>query len=231
MPYAQASSAAADIVEETVRKKPDASIALPAGRTPEALLSELAERNRQGRFSFASVRFFLLAEFEGIPPDDARSCTASLRKRLIDVTDADPANLIVPSAENIDALDEIIESQGGLDLAVLGLGRAGQIAYNEPTTQFASPSHRQKLSPGTCRSLLELYGGELNVPQYAYTIGIRTIVSARNIVVMAFGTEKADAVFKMLYARDDSLVPAAFLQIPADVIVFADADAASKLTE
>ncbi len=231
MPYGQASSAVADIVEETVRHKPDALIALPAGRTPDALYRELSERNKQGRCCFASVRFFLLAEFEGISPDDERSCAASLRERLIDVTDADPTKLIVPSTDNIDALDEIISSQGGFDLVVLGLGRAGQIAYNEPTTQFASPSHRQKLSPGTCRSLLELYGGELNVPQYAFTLGIRTIVSARKIVVMAFGDEKADAVFKMLYARDDSLVPAAFLQIPADVTVFADADAASKLTE
>ena len=231
MPYAQASSAVADIVEETVRQKPDAVIAVPAGRTPDALYRELVERNKKGRVSFSSVRFLLLTEFEGVPPEDERSCAGSLMRRLIGVTDADPTNLIIPSAENLDSLDERIAALGGLDLAVLGIGRAGQIAYNEPATPYSSPCHRQKLSPGTCRSLLELYGGELNVPQYAYTVGIKTIVSARRVLVMAFGAEKADAVFKMLYARDDSLVPAAFLQIPAEVTVYADGDAAAKLTE
>ena len=229
MPYEQASAAVADIITRTLAEKPDALIALPAGRTPEALYKELVKRYEEGKLSFSSARLVLLTEFEGIPPSDEKSCTASLKSRLIDRTDVQLSNCIFPSAENIDRLDELISSSGGLDLVVLGLGPAGQIAYNEPTTQFSSPSHRQKLSPGTCRSLIELYGGELNVPDYAYTLGIRTIVSARNIVVMAFGEEKADAVFKMLYARDDSLVPAAFLQIPSNVNVYADAGAATKL--
>ena len=229
MPYEQASAAVADIITRTLAEKPDALIALPAGRTPEALYKELVKRYEEGKLSFSSARLVLLTEFEGIPPSDEKSCTASLKSRLIDRTDVQLSNCIFPSAENIDRLDELISSSGGLDLVVLGLGPAGQIAYNEPTTQFFSPSHRQKLSPGTCRSLVELYGGELNVPVYAYTLGIRTIVSARNIVVMAFGEEKADAVFKMLYARDDSLVPAAFLQIPSNVNVYADAGAATKL--
>ncbi len=229
MPYEQASAAVADIITRTVAEKPDALIALPAGRTPEALYKELVKRYEEGKLSFSSARLVLLTEFEGIPPSDEKSCTASLKSRLIDRTDVQLSNCIFPSAENLDRLDEMLSSSGGLDLVVLGLGPAGQIAYNEPTTQFSSPSHRQKLSPGTCRSLVELYGGELNVPVYAYSLGIRTIVSAKNIVVMAFGEEKADAVFKMLYARDDSLVPAAFLQISSHVTVYADAGAASKL--
>ena len=229
MPYEQASSVVADMICDIVMKKPNALIAVPAGRTPDALFSELAARCGEGTVSFSKARFVLLTEFEGIPPDDERSCTFSLMDRLIEKTDAEPDNCIFPSGENIDSLDAMIESLGGLDLAVLGLGRAGQIAYNEPATPFTAPSHRQKLSPGTCRSLIELYGGELNVPAYAYTVGIKTIVSARAIAVMAFGEEKAEAVFKMLYARDDSLVPAAFLQIPPAVTVFTDEAAASKL--
>ena len=231
MPYEKAASAVADMIAETLSSKADAVIAVPAGRTPDALYKELALRCSEGAISLSEARLVLLTDFEGIPRDDERSCVRSVRKRLIDRTDADPANFIFPSEDNIDCLDEIIGSLGGLDLAILGLGRAGQIAYNEPATQFTSPSHRQKLSPGTRRSLIELYGGELNVPEYAYTIGIRTIVSARRIVVMAFGADKADAVFKMLYARDDSLVPAAFLQIPSEVTVYADSSAASKLSE
>lgn len=231
MPCRQASSAVADIIAETLAEKPDALIALPSGQTPDALYRELVQRYADGKLSFNSARLVLLAEFEDISPESAMCCRTSLISRLIDKTDAQISNCLFPSAENVERLDGLISSLGGIDLAVLGLGRKGQIAYNEPTSQFSSPSRRQKLSPATCRTLIELYGGELNVPAYAYTLGIKTIVSAKNIVVMAFGAKKADAVYKMLYARDDSLVPAAFLQVPAEVTVFADEEAAKKLSE
>ena len=229
MPYDQAASAVADMISETVACKPEALIALPSGRTPSALYEELVRRYEDGRLSVSSVRLVLIAEFESTGPERGICLADSLKARLIDKTDVKLKNCIFPSFENIDRLDDIIASSGGLDLAVLGLGREGQIAYNEPTAQFSSPSRKQKLSPASCRTLSELYGGELNLPAYAYTLGIKTIVSAKKIAVMAFGEEKADAVFKMLYARDDSLVPAAFLQIPANVTVFADKAAASKL--
>lgn len=219
------------MLTEILAEKPGAVIALPAGRTPDALYNEIVRRVKEDSLSLSSAKLVLLSEFEGVSPEDPISCVYSLRSRLIDRTDVKLSNCIFPSEENIDRLDEIIIAAGGIDIAVLGLGRAGQIAYNEPTTQFSSPSHRQKLSPGTCRALLETYGEECKIPYYAYTLGIKTIVSAKKIIVMAFGEEKAEAVFKMLYARDDSLVPAAFLQIPAEVTVFADKAAASKISE
>ena len=227
----EASGKVADLVVETVKACPGAMIALPAGRTPEELYRELVHRFRAGEVSFSETRFLLLTEFETAGPEDPVSCRKSVEDRFLARVDARPDRILVPSGENIQKLDQLIDDAGGIALAILGIGQNGHFAYNEPTTQFSSPSHRQKLSPGTRRKLLEIYGGELNVPEYAWTVGIRSIVSAGTIVVMAFGEEKAGPVFKMLYARDDSLVPAAYLQIPRDVRVYLDAAAASQISE
>ena len=92
----------ADIITRTVAEKPDALIALPAGRTPEALYKELVKRYEEGKLSFSSARLVLLTEFEGIPPSDEKSCTASLKSRLIDRTDVQLSNCIFPSADESD---------------------------------------------------------------------------------------------------------------------------------
>ena len=137
MPYDQAASAVADMISETVACKPEALIALPSGRTPSALYEELVRRYEDGRLSLSSVRLVLIAEFESTGPERGICLADSLKARLIDKTDVKLKNCIFPSIENIDRLDDIIASSGGIDLAVLGLGREGQIAYNEPTAQFS----------------------------------------------------------------------------------------------
>lgn len=123
----------------------------------------------------------------------------------------------------------MIAAQGGLDLAVLGLGINAHIGYNEPATPFDSLTHVQKLTAATKRQLATRFGGEENCPEFAVTMGIKTLVSARSIMLLAFGEHKADAVFKMLYGRNDSVIPAAFLQIPLNVTVYLDKEAAQKL--
>ena len=229
LPEAEAVNAVADLLAEKLQTDPESLIALPAGRTPDLLYRELVRRYHSGKLHFPRARFVLLTEFDRMNENDPRSCRSSLMERFLGKVDADPERCIFPGAENIETLDELLSDMGGIDLAVLGIGRNGHFAYNEPTTPFNSPSHRQKLSPGTQRSLRERFGEDTDIPQYAFTVGIRSIVSAGTIAVMAFGREKAAPVFKMLYARDDSLVPAAFLQIPRDVRVYIDEAAASEI--
>ena len=94
---------------------------------------------------------------------------------------------------------------------------------------FDSLTHRQKLTDKTRAQLAASFGSAEAVPEYAWTMGIKTLVSARKILVLAYGEEKAWAVFQMLYARDDSVIPAAFLQVPAEVTVLVDSAAAQKL--
>lgn len=167
-----------------------------------------------------------MTEFEG---ETGENSSRRSIERLAAETDLDLNNCVFLTGENFSAYDDIISAAGGLDLAVLGLGMNAHIGYNEPATPYSSITHVQKLTAPTRRQLAAAFGGEENVPERAFTMGIKTIVSARQIMVIALGAEKAQPVFDMLYGRDDSVVPAAFLQMPPEVTVYLDPAAAEKL--
>ena len=111
---------------------------------------------------------------------------------------------------------------------MLGIGNNAHIGLNEPATQWDTRCRIQKLTEKTRRQYSWMFP-EMPVPEKAVTMGIRTLTSARNILVVALGEEKAPATFSMLYARDDSVIPAAFLQLPRNVTVYADPAAAKSL--
>ena len=215
---------AAAQIKKIVERRSDAVIAVSADPDVLVLCDELAAMYGRGEISFSKARFFSLCEFEG-----NGLCRAELKKRLLDVTDAAEENCFFLSEDDIDGVESRIEALGGLDLAVLGIGADGRIGFNEPATPFGSRTHVQLLAPATRRELAPIFGGEDKVPEKGVTMGIKTITLAREIVLAAFGGERAEPVFKMLYGRDDSVVPAAFLQIPMNVAVYLDEEAAKKL--
>lgn len=172
------------------------------------------------------MRVFTVTEFEG---DAGEQSSRRSIERLIEKTDLKIENCVFLSKENFGSYDDMISAAGGIDMAVLGLGANAHIGYNEPATPYASRTHVQKLTEPTRRQLAESFGGVENVPERAYTMGIKTLVCARQIVVIALGEEKAEPVFKMYYGRDDSVVPAAFLQLPSEVTVYLDPAAAEKI--
>ena len=143
----------------------------------------------------------------------------------------DPEKLHIPHADEPAAYDALIKRAGGLDLALPGLGRNARVGFNEPATQFDSNTHVQKLTDKTKRELAPLFGGEDKVPPRGVTMGFQQLCFAREILVVALGAEKSAAVFHMLYGRDDSVYPAAFLQLPPNVTVWADPAAAKQLGE
>ena len=218
---------AAGQIRDLLREKPEAVLALAAGRTLAPLYAELAGLCRAGELSLRQARVFAVTEYENCPKE--LSCRCALETALLETTDLAPENCRFLSAESAEDFDEAIRSAGGLDLAVLGLGDNGHIGYNEPATPYASRTHRQKLTDATRRQLAGQFGGEDKVPAYAWTMGIKTLVEAGQILVLAFGEEKAKPAFQMLYARDDSYVPAAFLQLPPNVTVYLDRAAAAKI--
>lgn len=209
-----------------LREKPDANLALCAGRTAEKLFKRLADLCKVGAMSLARARVFTVTEFESDAGD--LSSRRSI-ERLAAETDLDVNNCVFLTGDNYTEFDDMISAAGGLDLVVLGLGMNAHIGYNEPATPYSSLTHVQKLTAPTRRQLAEAFGGEENVPERAYTMGIKTLVMAKQIMVIALGTEKAEPVFNMLYGRDDSVVPAAFLQVPSEVNVYLDPAAAEKL--
>ena len=220
-------AAAADQIAQLAASKPQAVLAFAAGETMVPLFEALADRCREGRLSLKDCRLFSVAEYVGAKEE--QTCRNMLEKQLLEKTDLKAENCHFLSEETAADYDEEIASAGGLDLAVLGLGINAHIGFNEPATPFASLTHRQKLTDATKRQKAARFGSVEAVPDYGLTMGIKTLVEAREIMLLAFGEEKAEAAFKMLYGRNDSAVPAAFLQIPSQVTVYLDEAAGAKL--
>ena len=218
---------AADKVCSLLREKPDAALTLAAGRTMFPLWELLCEAAAGGEADFSAARFFQTAEFLGVPEE--KSLRRLTEERLLRKIGIPEENCFWLTEENAGRCDEAIRRCGGLDLAVLGLGGNAHIGYNEPGTQFCTGCRVQKLTGKTKQQLAWLFPDAASVPEKAVTMGIRTLTQAKEILVLAVGEEKAKAVFDMLYARDDSVIPAAFLQIPANVTVYADPAAGSRL--
>ena len=218
---------AVDRVARLLSENPEAVLAFSTGRTMRALFAALARRAGEGGMSLEKARVFAVTEFEDA--DETMTARAQLMRELVDVTDLREENCHFLSAEAAEDYDEQIAACGGLDMAVLGLGVNAHVGYNEPAVPFDSRTHRQKLTDKTRAQLAGQFGSAEAAPAYAWTMGVKTLVSARQILVLAYGEEKAWAVFQMLYARDDSVIPAAFLQIPPEVTVLVDPAAARKL--
>ena len=220
-------SQAADRLAALLEQKPEAVLAIAAGETMTPLFAELVRRCADGALSLARCRLFSVAEYLDAP--EGLRCADQLRAELVARTDLQEESCRFLCAENLERYDDWIARAGGLDLALLGLGTNAHIGFNEPATPFASRSRRQKLTEATRRQKAARFGGEAQVPDYGLTMGIKTITQAREILLLAFGEEKAEAAFRMLYGRNDSAVPAAFLQIPSCVTAYLDPAAAAKL--
>lgn len=218
---------AADQIQSLLREKPAAVLALACGRSMQPLFEEVARRCAAGKMSLAEARVFAVTEFEDCPRE--LSCRGELERELLARTDLQPENCYFPDTGSGADYEARIAAFGGLDLAVLGLGDNAHFGYNEPATPYDSRTHRQKLTDATRRQLAWRFGSEEAVPAFAWTMGVKTVLEARQILVLAFGEEKAKPAFQMLYARDDSFVPAAFLQLPLNVTAYLDPAAAAKI--
>lgn len=227
--YERAAQLAADRICALIEIKPDAVLALSGGKSTVTLYKELKKRYNANKLSLKSVKLFLVADYIGLEENDPRLYRSELKKALIETTDIRMENCFFIDDKNFSEYDALIAAAGGIDLCVLGIGRNAHIGFNEPATQFNTFSHRQKLTDKTRREKADAFGGEDKVPEYGVTMGIKTITQARDIIVLAFGEDKKGPVFQMLYARDDSVFPAAFLQLPLNVTVIADKAAAELL--
>lgn len=217
---------AADDICALLSEKPDSAFTFAGGRTMPPLWEELSQRVNEGSVSFARARFFQTAEFLDVPGE--HTFRRQLEEQFLSKTDLRPEACFWLDGASPEACDEAIAGAGGLDFAVLGIGSNAHIGLNEPATQWDTRCRIQKLTEKTRRQYAWMFP-EGEVPEKAVTMGIRTLTSARNILVLSVGEEKAPATFSMLYARDDSVIPAAFLQLPRDVIVYADPEAAKNL--
>jgi len=233
--YAEMSAAAAAIVAETVKRNPRIAISVPTGGTPVGMFDDLIARVESGDLSFAETDIFCLDEYVGATPEDGNSLTGWLKKAFLDHIDA-PAGKIhmLPStARDLTAAaaqyEAAISAAGGLELAVIGLGPNGHIAYNEPGSTLDSRTHVLTLTPESIAQASGYFEGR-SVRTEAITVGVATILEARNIVVIVSGASKADILYRTLREKPTTDVPASFLQLAKNpVLVIADQASAARL--
>jgi glucosamine-6-phosphate deaminase len=230
----EACQRAARIVARLIRGKPDAALALPTGSTPRGIYAELARLHREEGLSFARASAFNLDEYVGIPAEHPGSFRRAMREGLYRHVDLPPAQAHAPDGEAADLpaacarYEGEIAAAGGLDLALLGLGTDGHIAFNEPTSSFSSRTRLKTLADETRAANQGTFGPE-PVPRHALTMGIATILEARRCLLVAFGAAKAAAVAKMIEGPLTALVPASALQLHPHATVIVDDAAAEGL--
>ena len=211
---------AAAAVAELAEKKPDAVIGITEVDMPESFFAAL----RESGVSFAGVTFCNACELSGEAGKGAQSQAAKLKALLYDAMQ--PKAVLLPTVEDYDAA---IRAAGGMDLVILGLGERGHIAYDEPGVDFGAPTHENKLADVTRKALAESFGGLESTPTHGVTMGIATILAAKQVMLLVSGEEKANAAQKTLEGRPETFIPASFLQLHTDVSVYMDSAAASKL--
>jgi glucosamine-6-phosphate deaminase len=222
-----------------IRAKPDAVLGLATGSTPRGIYAELVRLHREENLCFARVRTFNLDEYFSLSPDAPQSFARFMREQLFDHVDIAPQNWHIPDGrartiEQIErdcaAYEEKIREVGGLDLQLLGIGRNGHIGFNEPGSAKSSRTRAVVLDSQTRSDAADEFFGFENVPVRALSMGIATVLEAREIVLVASGEPKADIVALALEGKITSKVPASFLREHPNTTFWLDSRAASSLS-
>jgi glucosamine-6-phosphate deaminase len=226
---------AAAKIASVVAKKPAAVIGLATGSSPQGIYAELGRRVAAGEISFAQARGFALDEYVGIPDGHPESYAKVIERDVVVPLGFDPARVRVPDGRATDLefaakeYDAAIRAAGGVDVQILGIGANGHIGFNEPTSSFASRTRIKTLAPRTREDNARFFDSLDDVPTHCMTQGLGTILEARELVLVAQGERKADAVAASVEGPLSSFVPASALQLHEHAIVIVDRAAASKL--
>ena len=227
---------AADQLQQAVCAKPACVLGLATGATPIPLYRELIRREQAGLMDFSRVRSVNLDEYKGLAPDHPQSYRRFMQENLFDHISIRPENTIVPDglAADIPAMCEAYEHQiedwGGVDIQLLGLGHDGHIGFNEPCDHFPVMTHEVKLTEMTRDANKRFFDSLEDVPTSAITMGIGTVMSARKILMIVTGADKAEILHQVFFGSVKPEVPGSILQFHPDVTVICD-EAAARFVE
>ncbi len=208
----------AEAMAGQLRAKPDSTLGLPAGRTPLGCYRVLSEWSRLGKLDWSSAKCFGLDEYVDVADD--MSFAHYLNSNLYVHTNLPVERRFNPLA--VDDYESLILSEGGLDLIVVGIGRNGHIAFNEPGTPRLSWTHCTWLTESTRQANAAIFGSSDKVPITALTMGLQTILNARRVVLVASGEQKHSILNLALSGEVTPDVPASFLQEHPNLEVFTD---------
>ncbi len=233
--YKDLSCKAANIIRAQVIMKPNCILGLATGSSPVGTYEKLIEWHEKENLDFSKVSSINLDEYRGLTPDNPQSYRYFMNTKLFDHINIDKSRTFVPNGLESDSdkackdYDEIIENSGGVDLQLLGLGHNGHIGFNEPADSFPCNTHCVDLAPSTIEANKRFFASEAEVPRQAYTMGIRSIMIARKILVVVSGEDKAGILQKVICGPVTPQVPASILQLHADVTIVADEAALSQM--
>ena len=233
--YDEMSVKAASILAAQVIFKPNSVLGLATGSTPIGTYDGLVERYRRGELDFLEVATVNLDEYKGLERDSDQSYYYFMNQHLFSHINIKKENTYLPDGMAVDSEAEcreyeaLIQSLGGIDMQLLGIGHNGHIGFNEPAPTFVMGTHLVGLAEKTIEANKRYFASADDVPKQAYTMGIGTIMKAKKILFLASGEEKAEILAKAFEGPIDPQVPASILQIHPDVTIVADEAALSKL--
>jgi glucosamine-6-phosphate deaminase len=227
---------AARIVADRLQTKPNLVLGLATGSSPLGLYAELIRRHREEGLDFSKVTTFNLDEYVGLSPEHDQSYHYFMREYLFRHINVDPRHVHLPlgTVKDISAFCEWYERRivevGGIDMQVLGIGVNGHIAFNEPGSSLGSRTRVKTLAGTTRANNGRFFGNPGEVPKYAITMGVGTIMEAKEILLLASGTAKADAIKAAVEGPITASCPASMIQMHRKVFVVIDRGAAANLT-
>ena len=233
--YADMSRKAANIISAQIIMKPECVLGLATGSTPVGLYKQLVEWYKKGDLDFSAVKTVNLDEYKGLSQDNDQSYYYFMHKNLFDNVNISVESTHIPNGMEQDSekecnrYSELIKSLGGIDLQLLGIGHNGHIGFNEPSDSFEKQVHCVDLTESTIEANKRFFESAEDVPRQAYTMGIKTIMQAKKILVVASGEDKAQIVKEAFFGHITPYVPASVLQLHNDVTLVADEAALSKI--
>ncbi|WP_298841290.1 glucosamine-6-phosphate deaminase [Clostridium sp.] len=233
--YEEMSKRAALMVASQVTLKPDSVLGLATGDTPSGMYKELIKLYNKKEVDFKEVRTFNLDEYYGLNPENSQSYYKYMMNNLFNSINISTENINMPDgmAKDVDDFcllyEKKIKTLGGIDMQVLGIGGNGHIGFNEPNVNFEAQTHLVNLDEQTIEANSRFFKSIEDVPVKAISMGIKTIMNSKKIILLANGLNKAEAIEKAVKGKINPSVPASILQLHNDVTIIIDKEAASLL--
>lgn len=226
---------AAELIERRLRENPRLVLGLPTGQTPLPMYAALIRRQREAGLDFSQVTTFNLDEYVGLSAQDPRSYAFYMEKHFFTQVALPRSQVFLPNGEASDPHEEalryerLLQSHGGLDLAIVGIGRNGHIGFNEPGERLMAHTHVAVLSEETRKANARFFGSPKAVPQTAITVGMAAVGQAKEVLLLASGPAKAAAVAAACSGEVTTWVPASLLQLHARATFILDGPAAAQI--
>lgn len=232
--YQEMSDKAAKLLIEQVSLKPTSTVCFATGSTPIGMYKNLILASNNNQVDFSKMLTFNLDEYIGLAPEHSQSYQNFMHKQLFDQINVNSQNIHFPSGvgditQNIENYNQVLENYSPLDFTILGIGTNGHIAFNEPGCDFESQTQLIDLTNETIQSNARFFDDINDVPKQAISMGIKSILNAKQIILLASGKAKAQAIYDAIKGPYTTKCPASALQVHGNVTFIIDEEAASLL--